>query len=462
MAVSRSWRRLLLSPLSYCGFQRIALLAVIGIALLLLYSGQYTTVMQSPPGYIGREEVVRGENLLKNNILHSEHYSVDGEEDNPLGLNGWWAGHSRWTIVHDISETSKLVKMRSNSPIASKTKLKEVGEGEEVTASHFFIKGGKHSIHSLFQYIPLSGEGELKFSVKVKHEFRDTSGDARGAWKEEENEGGNNLENREEGAVHGKLVEGDDGKSSFVKVVLQTFFPDISATQDPAYEDELDVYATSANSIPMDVEVVIPIQKNRFGLLLGIICVRCKNLHVIDPMLLQHSFEGKVTLRSSIRTIVKEKKIVNPINSLYTQTFMRHSLKSPPLLSIVTQVSLDRISLLNYLPHVWNGGLGLAVYSNDGNREWVPKYLEKSLARSALGESQFKLWNVSLSLGEPTQAYPINALRNIASDLVSSPFVFPMDADFVPSRSLLFQTCVEDIPWKGWGELESGFCCSCI
>eukprot|EP00056_Hartaetosiga_gracilis_P016409 m.4916 g.4916 ORF g.4916 m.4916 type:complete len:628 (-) comp4062_c0_seq1:695-2578(-) len=427
-------RRVLCGNACPFGLNGVVLVVLVGLTWLLLYSGQYPTVLQSPSGYIGRDRMHNRDNLLSNSLLRGDKF--EGNE-NALGLMGWWSGHSRWAVKHDISEASKLRTARSaESRGGGNGDILIVGE--EVTSSHFFIRGGKHSIHSLFQYIPLStttGRSELKFSAKMKHEFW---GDDKKDGKEDsmKEDGSNiNMDSNEEGAVFGKFVQGDDGKRPFVKLIIQTFAPDISSSIESTWSEVDEVYASSAKSIPQMIETIVPIAHRSTGVLIGIVCVRCKNLHVIDPRLEQYAeSEGEVSVREYISGSRSHEAHVNGLKS---HTIAKHKLETPPLLSIATQVSLDRMSLLNFLPEVWKGGLGLAVYHEDGEAlEWIDKYVQKTVSNSGVGDEQARLWNISLSLGQTEQPYPINTLRNIAMELVASPFVLSLDADFLPSRSL--------------------------
>jgi len=62
-------------------------------------------------------------------------------------------------------------------------------------------------------------------------------------------------------------------------------------------------------------------------------------------------------------------------------------------------------------------------------------YISKKLA--SIPSAKRRMWSVTAVFAESSQdAYPINMLRNLALDKVTSAFAFLADVDFVPAPNL--------------------------
>ncbi|XP_015920345.1 xylosyl- and glucuronyltransferase LARGE2 [Parasteatoda tepidariorum] len=104
------------------------------------------------------------------------------------------------------------------------------------------------------------------------------------------------------------------------------------------------------------------------------------------------------------------------------------------LITLVTQVSMDRLSALERSLQLWNGPVSLVIYimskhADKSEYEWQRLYIQKKLKNIKLSTSS----HVSLVFGNSANDYPINSLRNIAMKNVKSKFMFLLDADFQPS-----------------------------
>ena len=116
-------------------------------------------------------------------------------------------------------------------------------------------------------------------------------------------------------------------------------------------------------------------------------------------------------------------------------------------LTIVTQLSLERLEMLHQLALAWRGPVAASVYipcpeggSSAACRDQHPwqlaylkKKVEQALAAAAVGSS----WAVLVLLEtRPGAPYPINRLRNAALAAASTAWAIVLDADFVPSPTL--------------------------
>ncbi|KAL4706703.1 hypothetical protein ACJJTC_014458 [Scirpophaga incertulas] len=100
--------------------------------------------------------------------------------------------------------------------------------------------------------------------------------------------------------------------------------------------------------------------------------------------------------------------------------------------TLVLQLSMDRLQFLERLVKYWEGPLSVAIYLSDCEVSKLENFIRE--------------WSDTLSLRhnigyhlvfkQDTVHYPVNYLRNVALENVNTPYVFLMDADFVPMVGL--------------------------
>ncbi|KAI8494752.1 hypothetical protein Bbelb_273570 [Branchiostoma belcheri] len=104
--------------------------------------------------------------------------------------------------------------------------------------------------------------------------------------------------------------------------------------------------------------------------------------------------------------------------------------------TLVTQVSMDRITMLDRIIRHWDGPMAVALYvpttseKPDTNHDWKRYYINKKLRHP-----KFRTFCSVLAVyaNVVNDEYPINYLRNLALQMVKSKYVFLLDADFIPS-----------------------------
>ncbi len=96
--------------------------------------------------------------------------------------------------------------------------------------------------------------------------------------------------------------------------------------------------------------------------------------------------------------------------------------------TLVTQISLDRLDKLQLLLHHWDGPISIAMYGTDA-QAWN---LTKFIFGSCINRSNLAI-HVVFQQGK---FYPVNYLRNVALNFVSTPYAFLNDGDFLPSYGL--------------------------
>ncbi|XP_034500582.1 LARGE xylosyl- and glucuronyltransferase 2 isoform X5 [Ailuropoda melanoleuca] len=107
----------------------------------------------------------------------------------------------------------------------------------------------------------------------------------------------------------------------------------------------------------------------------------------------------------------------------------------PPLprphdVTLVAQLSIDRLQMLEALCRHWPGPMSLALYLTDAEAQQFLRFVEASAVLSA---RQNVAYHVVYREGP---LYPVNQLRNVALAQALTPYVFLSDIDFLPAYSL--------------------------
>ena len=96
--------------------------------------------------------------------------------------------------------------------------------------------------------------------------------------------------------------------------------------------------------------------------------------------------------------------------------------------TLVTQISFDRISRIEEICHRWTGPLSVAVYLTDADLVPFIQLLKTEFPCVMKLSSEVQL-HLVFRIGS---MYPTNMLRNLAMKYVHTPYVFILDADFLP------------------------------
>ncbi|CAO3621716.1 unnamed protein product [Cunninghamella blakesleeana] len=118
------------------------------------------------------------------------------------------------------------------------------------------------------------------------------------------------------------------------------------------------------------------------------------------------------------------------------------------MVTLVSQFSVNRLTVFSKVIESWQGPLSVAIYLTERNDiEKVKEFFKD--------ENNLKLYQrVSITLVKPSYndkdkeerlRYPINHLRNLAIMSTTTPYIYVIDADFIPS-STLFQTAQNILP----------------
>ena len=96
--------------------------------------------------------------------------------------------------------------------------------------------------------------------------------------------------------------------------------------------------------------------------------------------------------------------------------------------TLVTQLSLDRLDKFHLLINHWDGPISITMYGTD-TQAWN---LTQFISENGINRINMAIHIVY----EQGKFYPVNHLRNIALNAVSTPYVFLNDGDFLPSFGL--------------------------
>ncbi|XP_076351503.1 xylosyl- and glucuronyltransferase LARGE1-like isoform X2 [Tachypleus tridentatus] len=98
--------------------------------------------------------------------------------------------------------------------------------------------------------------------------------------------------------------------------------------------------------------------------------------------------------------------------------------------TLVAQLSMDRLQMVEALCKHWDGPISLALYMSDSE---VQQFLSYTLNSEVLRNRKNVGYHIVYREGP---FYPVNLLRNVALQQVTTPFVFLTDIDFLPMYGL--------------------------
>ncbi|CAI9725108.1 LARGE xylosyl- and glucuronyltransferase 1-like [Octopus vulgaris] len=98
--------------------------------------------------------------------------------------------------------------------------------------------------------------------------------------------------------------------------------------------------------------------------------------------------------------------------------------------TLVAQLSMDRLQMLETICRHWEGPISLALYMSDAE---VQQFLRYAVSSGILMSRKNVGYHVVYRDG---QFYPVNYLRNVALQQVITPYVYLSDIDFLPMYGL--------------------------
>ncbi|EDV19857.1 uncharacterized protein TRIADDRAFT_32796, partial [Trichoplax adhaerens] len=97
--------------------------------------------------------------------------------------------------------------------------------------------------------------------------------------------------------------------------------------------------------------------------------------------------------------------------------------------TLVTHLSIDRLQMLDGLAKHWTGPMSIALYVTDRDVPSIRSFIQHS---NNLSNRKNIGYHIVYIQGD---CYPVNKLRNIALDYITTDYVFLLDIDFLPSHN---------------------------
>ena len=94
--------------------------------------------------------------------------------------------------------------------------------------------------------------------------------------------------------------------------------------------------------------------------------------------------------------------------------------------TLVAQLSMDRLQMLELLCEHWSGPLSITLYATDSEVQQIMEFYSSSSLRD------YERLGLHIVYKSNTKFYPVNYLRNVALQNVNTPYVFLSDIDFIP------------------------------
>ncbi|XP_064878135.1 xylosyl- and glucuronyltransferase LARGE1 [Oncorhynchus nerka] len=98
--------------------------------------------------------------------------------------------------------------------------------------------------------------------------------------------------------------------------------------------------------------------------------------------------------------------------------------------TLVAQLSMDRLQMLEAICKHWEGPISLALYLSDAEAQQFLRYTQGSEVLMSRGNVGYHI------VYKEGQFYPVNLLRNVAVRQVNTPYMFLSDIDFLPMYGL--------------------------
>lgn len=117
--------------------------------------------------------------------------------------------------------------------------------------------------------------------------------------------------------------------------------------------------------------------------------------------------------------------------------------------TLVAQLSMDRLQMVEALCEQWEGPISLAMYMSDSE---VQQFLGYAQTSKTLSERKNIGYHIVYRDGP---FYPINKLRNVALSQVVTPYVFLSDIDFLPMAGL-YEYLKRSVAQVGMSESKKG------
>lgn len=297
-----------------------------------------------------------------------------------IGIRGWWMAHEKWTVDVEC-----------------------FNEEWGVCVKVFSIPCKVDSVRSIYQWVPLNQDLQI---TELEFSLRSTAED---------------LRREASDAFYGAL-----GLVKLSDQTVQTI--QIKYTEENHYNlKKKTIFTASENSTISSVTIMLCC----YGYV-GLI-------KFMDTMLM---FSKRKDEYLDVAAIVSSCPHVSSSNNLPVFATEQLNISKQGLtnylhqVTLVTQVSMDRLGILERSLSSWDGPVSIAIFipyklqNSQDDIDWPKMYSHKKLQQFNNNIN----FVVTLVKGQSdSDEYPINYLRNIAIRQASTEFIFLVDADFTPA-----------------------------
>ncbi|XP_077994436.1 xylosyl- and glucuronyltransferase LARGE2s-like [Glandiceps talaboti] len=126
----------------------------------------------------------------------------------------------------------------------------------------------------------------------------------------------------------------------------------------------------------------------------------------------------------------RREKLLNHRIHLYYLDYQYIQTLGDTDVTLVAQLSMDRLQMLEAICNHWLGPISFALYMSDAE---VQQFLRYALSSEILMSRKNVGYHIVYKDG---QFYPVNFLRNVALQQVNTPYVYLSDIDFLPMYGL--------------------------
>ena len=111
--------------------------------------------------------------------------------------------------------------------------------------------------------------------------------------------------------------------------------------------------------------------------------------------------------------------------------FIGNIISKPNAVTLISQLSMDRLQMLEPLCRYWKGPMSVSVYASDSETIKLSNYVTRH-------ECFQQRNDISLHIVYPESSnlYPVNYLRNVALDHLTTKYALLLDIDFIPMVDL--------------------------
>ena len=151
--------------------------------------------------------------------------------------------------------------------------------------------------------------------------------------------------------------------------------------------------------------------------------IACQSFKPDTPSTDNQSYDACI----KFRTVAKLKHRTHPF---FLSTSPQSHVNATNQVTLISQLSMDRLQMLEPLCHHWKGPMSVAVYASDAEAVKLFNYVTSQKCFQERSNIAMHVVYVE------SPFYPVNYLRNVALDHLTTKYAFLLDIDFLPMPDL--------------------------